>query len=115
VVSELATHLAPFKVQRTTISALVDTFEHAKTFGSLIQIPYALKTNLAVLPEVLAGETATAAADDLLPWYKQVLAMQFDAVVANPPYMGTKGMDVLLKEYGREIYPQQCRRLLNVH
>jgi hypothetical protein len=53
-VDELATHLAPFKVQRATITALVETFEHAKTFGSLIQIPYALKTHLAVLPEVLA-------------------------------------------------------------
>jgi hypothetical protein len=41
-------------VQRATIAALVETFEHAKTFGSLIQIPYALKTHLAVLPEVLA-------------------------------------------------------------
>jgi hypothetical protein len=53
-VDELATHLAPFQVQRATITALVETFEHAKTFGSLIQIPYALKTHLAVLPEVLA-------------------------------------------------------------
>jgi hypothetical protein len=112
-VDEIATSLAPFQVQRATITALVETFEHAKTFGSLIQIPYALKTHLAVLPEVLAlvkqsGDMyASAAADDLLPLVQQaqVLAMQFDAVVANPPYMGTKGMDVLLKEYGREIYP----------
>jgi hypothetical protein len=97
-VDELATHLAPFKVQRATITALVETFEHAKTFGSLIQIPYALKTHLAVLPQVLAlvkqsGDMyASAAADDLLPLVQQaqVLAMQFDAVVANPPYMGGK-------------------------
>jgi hypothetical protein len=35
---------------------------------------------------------ATAAADDLLPLVEQaqVLAMQFDAVVANPPYIGSK-------------------------
>lgn len=52
-VDELSTHLAPFKVQRATITALVDAFEHAKTFGSLIQIPYALKTHLALLPEIL--------------------------------------------------------------
>ncbi|MDO8776868.1 MAG: BREX-1 system adenine-specific DNA-methyltransferase PglX, partial [Burkholderiaceae bacterium] len=32
---------------RATINALVETFEHAKTFGSLIQIPEALKTHLA--------------------------------------------------------------------
>ena len=112
-VDELATHLAPFKVQRATITALVASFEHAKTFGSLIQIPYALKTHLAVLPEVLAmvklsGELyATAAADDLLPLVHQaqMLAMQFDAVVANPPYMGSKGMTPALKDYAKATFP----------
>jgi type II restriction/modification system DNA methylase subunit YeeA len=112
-VDELATHLAPFKVQRPTISALVETFEHAKTFGSLIQIPYALKTHLAVLPQVLAlvkqsGDMyATAAVDDLLPLVQQaqVLAMQFDAVVANPPYMGGKGMNPALKDFAKVTFP----------
>jgi type II restriction/modification system DNA methylase subunit YeeA len=111
-VDELATHLAPFKVQRATITALVETFEHAKTFGSLIQIPYALKMHLAVLPEVLAlvkqsGDMyVTAAADDLLPLVQQaqLLAMQFDAVVANPPYMGGKYLAPVLKTYLQENY-----------
>ncbi|MGB4583383.1 MAG: BREX-1 system adenine-specific DNA-methyltransferase PglX [Rhodoferax sp.] len=112
-VDELDTHLDPFHVQRATIIALVDTFEHAKTFGSLIQIPYALKTHLAVLPQVLAlvkqsGDMyATAAADDLLPLVQQgqLLAMQFDAVVANPPYMGGKGMNPVLKDYAKATFP----------
>ena len=112
-VDELGTHLAPFKVQRATIAALVETFEHAKTFGSLIQIPYALKTHLAVLPEVLAkarqsGDMyASAATDDLLPLVQQaqVLAMQFDAVVANPPYMGGKGMIPAFKQYAKDTFP----------
>ncbi|MFZ2217448.1 MAG: BREX-1 system adenine-specific DNA-methyltransferase PglX [Rhodoferax sp.] len=111
-VDELATHLAPFKVQRATITALLETFEHAKTFGSLIQIPYALKTHLAVLPEVLArvnqsGDMyASAAADDLLPLVQQaqVLAMQFDAVVANPPYLGRKSMTSPFKDFAGEYY-----------
>ena len=121
-VDELATHLAPFKVQRATITALVETFEHAKTFGSLIQIPYALKTHLAVLPEVLAlvkqsGDMyATAAADDLLPLVQQaqVLAKQFDAVVANPPYMGSKGMNANLKDYARTSFPDSKSDLLTM-
>jgi type II restriction/modification system DNA methylase subunit YeeA len=112
-VDELATHLAPFKVQRATINALVDTFEHAKTFGSLIQIPYALKTHLDVLLDMLAlakqsGELyATAASDDLLPLVQQakVLVKQFDSVVANPPYMGSKGMNSALKEYAKATFP----------
>jgi SAM-dependent methyltransferase len=121
-VDELATHLAPFTVQRATITALVDTFEHAKTFGSLIQIPYALKTHLAVLPEVLAlvrqsGDMyASAAADDLLPLVQQaqVLAMQFDAVVANPPYMGGKGMNPVLKDYAKTSFPDSKSDLLTM-
>ena len=111
-VDELTTHLAPFRVQRATITALVETFEHAKTFGSLIQIPYALKTHLAMLPQVLAlvkqsGDMyATAAADDLLPLVKQaqVLAMHFDAVVANPPYMGNKYFAPALKSFLKDNY-----------
>jgi type II restriction/modification system DNA methylase subunit YeeA len=111
-VDELAIHLAPFKVQRATITALVETFEHAKTFGSLIQIPHTLKSQLAVLTEVLAlvkqsGELyATAAADDLLLLVQQalVLSMQFDAVVANPPYMGNNYLTPALKKYLKSSY-----------
>ena len=111
-VDELATHLAPFKVQRATITALLETFEHAKTFGSLIQIPYALKTHLAVLPQVLglvkqSGDMyAGAAAEDLLTLVKQaqMLGMQFDAVVANPPYMGNKYLSPVLKNYLKDNY-----------
>ena len=111
-VDELATHLAPFKVQRATISSLLETFEHAKTFGSLIQIPYALKTHLVVLTEVLAlvkrsGDMyASAVADDLLPLVQQaqVLAMQFDAVVANPPYMGNKYHLPLIRNFLKNEY-----------
>lgn len=110
---DLATPLAPYGVQRATIWALIEAFEHAKTFGSLIQIPYQLKTQLPPLAQVLAmvekeGDLyAQQAAKDLLPLVQQaqVLAMQFDAVVANPPYMGSKGMNPALKEYARASFP----------
>ena len=109
VMSETSGYAA---LTRPTVAALIATFEHAKTFGSLIQIPYALKTHLAVLPQVLAlvkqsGDMyASAAADDLLPLVQQaqLLAMQFDAVVANPPYMGNKYLNVVLKNYINEVY-----------
>ena len=112
-VDELATHLAPFKVQRATIAALLETFEHAKTFGSLIRIPYALKTHLAALPEVLAlvkqsGDMyASAAAEDLqsLVEQAQLLSMHFDAVVQNPPYIGSKFHSQLLKDFVLIHYP----------
>ena len=109
---ELATHLAPFGVERGTVKALLDTFEHAKTFGSLIQIPDALNAQLPALAEALgkANETgdlyAQAAAQDLLPLVEQaqVLGRKFDVVVANPPYMGGKGMNGALKAFVRACY-----------
>ncbi len=111
-VEELSTHLAPFSVQRATILGLIKVFEHIKIFGSLIQIPYQIKTQLAVLPKVLtlvkqSGDMyASSAADDLLPLVQQaqLLAMQFDAVVANPPYMGGKYLTPILKSYLKDNF-----------
>jgi hypothetical protein len=121
-VDDAATHLAPFGVQRATVRALADAFEHAKTFGSLIQIPYTLKSHLNALAGVLelvqqGGDMyAKGAANDLAPLVlqAQVLAMQFDAVVANPPYMGGKGMNVLLKEFASDNYPDSKTDLYSI-
>jgi hypothetical protein len=100
-------------VEAQVIRQLIDTFEHAKTFGSLIQIPDALNAQLPSLAEALgkANETgdlyAQAAAQDLLPLVEQakVLGRRFDAVVANPPYMGGKGMNGALKEFAKVTFP----------
>ena len=111
---ELSTHLAPFGVQRATLWGLIEAFEHAKTFGSLIQIPYQLKTQLEPLAQVLELAVAGGdmygkqAAQDLQPFVRQaqILAMQFDAVVANPPYMGSKFHIPIVKSYLRDQYPE---------
>lgn len=95
------------------IAELIATFEHAKTFGSLIQIgPQrlpSLREQLSILKNAEASGDlyAQAAAKDLLPLVRQalVLGMQFDAVVANPPYMGGKGMNPALKDYARATFP----------
>ena len=110
---ELTTNLSPFGVQRGTLKALLDTFAHAKTFGSLIQIPEALDGKLVELGNGLRqalerGDLyAKAAAQDLMPLLAQaiVLAMKFDAVVANPPYMGSKYFCRNLKIFIEELYP----------
>ncbi len=94
-------------ISRPTIALLIKTFAHAKTFGSLIQIPEALEKGLPALTAGLekamqSGDVFTqAAAQDLSPLVGQatVLAMMFDAVVANPPYMGSKFYDGLLKRF----------------
>ena len=98
---------------RTAIAALTATFAYAKTFGSLIQIPQLLNSQLTMMADgvqsaLLNGDLyAKAAAQDLLPLVTQaqVLGIKFDAVVANPPYMGIQGMNTKLSEYITKIYP----------
>ena len=98
---------------RPAIAALITTFAQAKTFGSLIHIPEALNSQLAAIVERLQvvlqnGDLyAKAAAQDLWPLVVQsmVLGMKFDVVVANPPYMGNKGMNPVIKEYAKDIFP----------
>ena len=110
---EVATHLAPLGIERAPLKALLDTFEHAKTFGSLIQIPPALNGQLLAITQGLQqalqdGDLyARHAAKDLLPQVSQALAlaMHFDAVVANPPYLGGKGMNAGVKEYAKVAFP----------
>ncbi|MDZ4187961.1 MAG: hypothetical protein U1D25_07640, partial [Hydrogenophaga sp.] len=51
---------------------------------------------------------AQGAAAELAPLVQQaqVLAMQFDSVIANPPYMGGRnGMNDALKSFSEANYP----------
>lgn len=98
---------------QSVISMIVDLFSCAKTFGSLIRIPPALNTQLTAVEERLqvalqSGDLyVKSAAQDLWPLILQakLLGMQFDAVVANPPYMGGKGMDQALRNYAKTAFP----------
>jgi len=86
---------------------LINTFEHAKTFGSLIQIDDQTRSSLRKLSLIVqqaihAGDLyAHAAAQDLLPLVEQalVLGMQFDAVAENPPYMGSQFFTPEVKKF----------------
>lgn len=106
-----AAHPATVEMQR--IQELIDSFAHAKTFGSLIKIGLqrakSLRKQLLFLDQAEASGDlyAQAAAQALRPLVRQaqVLAMQFDAVVANPPYMGSKGMNPALKDYAKATFP----------
>jgi type II restriction/modification system DNA methylase subunit YeeA len=110
---EFAGHLKPHGINRTVLGSLLDTFTHAKTFGSLIQIPKTLEDGLADLEDGMAkaieyGDVfAKSAAQDLVPLVQQatILAMKFDAVVANPPYMGNKGMNAMLRDFALKNSP----------
>ncbi|MFW7429744.1 BREX-1 system adenine-specific DNA-methyltransferase PglX [Escherichia coli] len=88
-------------------------FTSAKTLGSLIQVPHedeaALKAFLDGLYRlVVEGDIQQKeAAVELIPYIQQawILAQRYDAVVANPPYMGGKGMNGELKEFAKKQFP----------
>lgn len=109
---EFVGHLKPHGFNRTLLGSLLDTFEHAKTFGSLIQIPKLLEGGLDGLEDGIAKAIESedvfvkAAAQDLVPLVEQakILAMKFDAVVANPPYMGGKYLNASLKSYANVYF-----------
>lgn len=119
---EFAGHLKPHGINRTVLGSLLDTFTQAKTFGSLIQIPKVLEDRLAGLEDGMAkaienGDVfAKAAAQDLVPLVQQakILVMRFDAVVANPPYMGSKAMNGPLKKFAKEYFPKFNSDLFSV-
>lgn len=88
-------------------------FEQAETLGSLIKVSHAHAQNLKDLLAQLQALTVQGdsfqkiAAITLVPIIQQavILAMQFDAIVANPPYMGGKGMNTALKDYAKRAFP----------
>lgn len=90
----------------------LERFKQAKTFGSLINVPnedyQGLKELFATLCELEgAGDSMQKfATTQLLPYVHQavLLAQKYDAVVANPPYMGSKGMNADLKSFSKKEF-----------
>jgi hypothetical protein len=104
--------LAKPNVAVADISALLSLFEEAKTFGSLIQVPAALAAKLPAIEERLAavlkdGDLTHAQAAVIAPLLHQakVLGRQYDAVVANPPYMTSDNYNTLLRGLVARLYP----------
>ncbi len=95
------------------LRAILVLFEQAKTLGSLIQVPHEqaefLRNLTSQLQELIeqGDNMQKFAATTLLPYVQQawLLAQQYDAVVANPPYMGGKGMNTALKEFAKKQFP----------
>ncbi|WP_333977911.1 BREX-1 system adenine-specific DNA-methyltransferase PglX [Acinetobacter colistiniresistens] len=108
----LSQDLASTGLEKADLKELLDLFEHASTFGSLIQIPQAFAKKLSDLETKLntaveSGDIfSQQSAQELLPLLQQakLLAKQYDAVIANPPYMGGKFFNTNLKNYLKKNY-----------
>ncbi|MGM1051015.1 MAG: BREX-1 system adenine-specific DNA-methyltransferase PglX [Pseudomonadota bacterium] len=106
----------PLSSNDNTYKAIVDLierFQDAKTFGSLIEVPNSFEAPLKTLLDELielaySGDIIQkTAARQLKPIVQQAwaLAQRYDAVIANPPYMGSKGMNKALKDFAKKSYP----------
>jgi type II restriction/modification system DNA methylase subunit YeeA len=102
--------LTAYGLAKQDLVELADLFEHATTFGSLIQVPPGLAEKLPALKQLAASQSEDLFTAESLrrlgPLVRQadVLARQYDAVVANPPYMGSKYHSPDLKKFVKEHY-----------
>ena len=103
--------LADYGLTTSDLTELKDLFEHATTFGSLIQVPEELAEKLPALKQLSEVTSQDLFVSEALkrlgPLVQQaeLLAAQYDAVVANPPYMGSKGMNALVKKLTKDFFP----------
>jgi hypothetical protein len=100
-------------IPESDITELVALFEHAKTFGSLIQIPEELVSKLPEIEERLrkvegSGDLSWMGLKRLVSLIQQakMLSQKYDAVVANPPYMGSKFYTQSLKVFINKEYKE---------
>lgn len=98
----------PSPVQVGTIAALLDLFAEGKTFGSLITVPAEIAGALPALKTLIQPDERDdifqrEAKQALAPLVDQaeLLSRQYDAVVANPPYMGAKYFTATLKKFAK--------------
>lgn len=100
------------KLTVNDLKALLGLFEHGKTFGSLIRIPEKLAEKLpAIAHRVQKAYTsgqpfAQAQAAKVRPFIQQAMMMayHYDAVVANPPYMGSGYLNAILKKFMKDEF-----------
>lgn len=101
---------------RDTLNYLLYAFVDAKEYGSILQIKPLDYEGLKEAWETSAA--ATAGDINMVMWYDAakdavaqlieqaiMLSQKYDAVVTNPPYMGSSGMGAKLSEFVKKNYP----------
>ena len=103
--------LANYGLTTSDLTEIKRLFEHSSTFGSLIQVPEELAAKLPALKQLSEATSQDLFVSDALAHLgaivrqAEMLAGQYDAVVANPPYMGSKGMNALVKKFAKDHFP----------
>ncbi len=110
---------------RDTLNYLLDAFVDAKEYGSILQIKPLNYEGLKEAWETSAAATAhdanmamwyDAAKDSVAQLIEQavMLSQKYDAVVTNPPYMGSSGMGANLTNFVKKYYPDSKSDLFAV-
>ncbi|MGO3346438.1 MAG: BREX-1 system adenine-specific DNA-methyltransferase PglX [Marinomonas sp.] len=103
--------LSQYGLTEEDLTALKELFEHVTTFGSLIQVPQKLAEKLPALKQLSETNSqdmfVKEVLESLAPLVMQaeILAAQYDEVVANPPYIGNGGMNALVKRFVKDFFP----------
>lgn len=100
-------------ITETNITDLLGLFAQGKTLGSLIRIPDGFEKVIDSIEAAIAAKQDSSdlmeqiAARQLVPFVRaaKMLARQYDCVIANPPYMGSKGMNGGLKTFAAAHFP----------
>lgn len=98
--------LSPFGAEKALAQTLLDTFRDAKEYGSILHVPLSLADIRRLADRTaalqsgqqdtllsMADNAQAAAAIQPLLAQAQILARQYDAVITNPPYAGSKGLN----------------------
>jgi type II restriction/modification system DNA methylase subunit YeeA len=101
---------------------IIDLFMDAKNLGSLIQVDadklFSLLALRGLLKEKMLGSDLIAknASETLLPLINQsiLLAQKYQAVIANPPYMGLQGMNAQLKAFSNKHFKNSKADLFSI-
>lgn len=110
---------------RDTLNYLLDAFVDAKEYGSILQIK---PLDYEGLKEAWKTSAAATAGDiNMVMWYDAakdtvaqlieqaiMLSQKYDAVVTNPPYMGSSGMGAPLANFVKKYYPDSKSDLFAV-
>ena len=102
--------LADYGLHLGDLTELKRLFEHATTFGSLIQVPEGLAAKLQSLKQLSEVTGRDLFVSDalkrlgLLVRQAEMLAGRYDAVVANPPYMGSRFHTPVVKKFLKDHY-----------
>ena len=113
------------QAHRDTLNYLLDAFVDAKEYGSILQIKPLDYEGLKEAWDTSAS--ATASNVNMAMWYDAVkdsveqlieqailLSQKYDAVVTNPPYMGSSGMGAHLANFVKKYYPDSKSDLFAV-